>query len=119
MEQFEGYKIREVHDIDKWWNTCNNLVIVRGGRTCVHSYLGGDQSDMEVWRQNVLMSFFADAFNGSGDKESFMREHEGWSDAADLWKHFRRSYEGLKRLNPEGYQESMKIGETWLKLQTM
>ena len=117
MNCFEGYKIREVHDIDKWWNTCNNLVIMRNGHTCVHSYLNGDKSDMEVWKRNVISSFFAEASLGSGDKDAFMRDRKGDVDAADFWKNFKRSYEGLKRLDPEGYQEDMKIGETWLKMQ--
>ena len=116
MNHFEGYTIREVHDIDKWWNTCNNLVIVRNGHTCVHSYLDGDKSDMEKWKRNVLVTFFAEAYIGSGDKDEYMRERKGWVDAAHLWRDFKRAYEGLKRLNPDGYLEAMEIGRKELEL---
>ena len=116
MNCFEGYKIREITDEDKVYRTCNNLLLVRGGHTCVHSYSDGDQSN-EEWKRNVLASFFAEASKGSGDKEAFMRERKGDIDAAYLWKNFKRSFEGLKRLDPEGYHEAMTIGETWLKLQ--
>ena len=116
MEQFEGYKIREVHDIDKWWGTGNNLIISRNGKSCVHSYWGAKYPNQTEWKRNVLVSFFAEAFKGSGDKETFMRERKGWSDAAYLWKNFKRSFDGLKRLDPDGYLEAIEIGRKELEL---
>ena len=115
MDCFEGYKIREV-SIEKWWNTCNNLVIVRNGRTCVHSYFGATRESVDAWTKEIVIDFFKSAYLGSGDKDAFMLERKGWSDAADLWKHFKRSYEGLKRLDPDGYLEAIEIGRKELEL---
>ena len=109
MNCFEGYTIRE-NSVDKWWNTLNNLTIVRGGRTCVHSYYGEMGDDEEGWKKAVLIDFFRSAYLGSGDKGAFMREREGFIDARDFWHNFKRSYAGLKRLDPEGYLAAMEIG---------
>ena len=114
MKQFERYTIREV-SIEKWWNTCNNLVIMRGGHTCVHSYFSR-MGDGGNWKEAVIIDFFRSAYLGSGDKDAFMRERKGWSDAADLWKNFKRSYDGLKRLDPDGYLEAIEIGRKELEL---
>lgn len=106
--EINGYTISEISDRDKVWRTCNNLIIKKNGKTCVHSYFNRDQLNMEGWKEAVLIDFFRSAYKGSGDKETFMRERKGWSDAADLWKHFKRSFDGLKRLDPDGYLEAMK-----------
>lgn len=115
MAHFEGYTIREV-GVDKWWKTLNNLVVVRGGRTCRHSYFNEIEMSREEWKKTVLMDFFMSAYKGSGDKDAFMRERKDWCDAGDLWNHFKRSYDGLKRLDPDGYLEAIEIGRKELEL---
>ena len=104
MNCFEGYRFREDTDEDKVYRTCNNLVIMRGNHSCVHAY------DYPADQKEILIDFFRSAYLGSGDKATFMSERKGDIDAADFWKNFKRSYEGLKRLDPENYLEAIEIG---------
>lgn len=117
MGIYEGYTVKEVEDSDRVWKTGNNLIIRRNGRCCVHAFTDRkkDNETREEWKERVIRDFFASAYLGSGNKEDFLAEREGWIDAKELWDSFYRSYRGLKRLDPDNVELSLEIGRKELE----
>lgn len=107
----DGYTISEISNLDRVWRTCNNLIIEKNGKTCVHSYYSSkaDQETKTAQQigQDILIDFYTTAIIGakgySHYKEQFGGNYNTEAERKQAFSNYTRAYKGLMRLDPARY----------------
>ena len=108
-----GYTIRKSYHEDRVWNTGNNLIIERNGKTCAHGYYPSktDKATKTAQQiaQDIISDFHKAASTGKKGFDQYKAEYgdlyETESECKSEFRYFTRACQGLKRLDPEAYAE--------------